>query len=177
MSNPTTPSNTGRSRGLIVVLALSLFINIGLIGFLAGRWINMTATPHMPPPSIGIGRFLRSLDEERREALKPQISAHFDSLRPNIRAGRKAHKAVRNAIAANPFAPEELEQALVQLNSNRGSGAAEQAGTFTRLVAQLSAEERIQLAKSMKRRRGHRGRSQRDQDNRTHTKRTDDNQP
>ena len=162
MSNTTTQISTWRSRGLLIALLLSLVINIGLIGFLAGRWTNSVATPHMPPPSIGMGRFLRGLDEDRRDELKPFLSAHFDSLRPNIRASRKTHQAVRAAIAAEPFAPAVLEQALFKLNSNRGAGAAEQASTLASLVDQLSSEERSQLATSLARPRGYRGRSMRE---------------
>ncbi len=147
-----------RSKGLPLALLLSLLINIGLFGFVAGRWSNAEATPHMPPPSIGMGRFLHGLDEARRGELKPYLSAHFDSLRPSIRAGRKAHRAVRAAIAAEPFAPEVLEQALHTLNSNRGAGAAEQARTLAKLVEQLSREEREKLANSLKRPQRYKGR-------------------
>lgn len=165
MSNPTEQrsswSNFLRTKGLPLALLLSLIINIGLLGFLAGRWSNTGATPHMPPPTIGMGRFLRNLDEARRNELKPYLSAHFDSLRPNIRTSRKAYRAVRAAIAAQPFTPATLEQALVTLNNNRGAGAAEQASTLTALVEQLSSQERVQLATSMQRRRGHNARSMR----------------
>jgi uncharacterized membrane protein len=171
MSNTNVETSKWRSRGLPVALLLSLVVNIGLIGFLTGRWTNPTATPHMPPPSIGMGRFLRSLDESRRDELKPYLSAHFDSLRPNIRTSRKAHKAVRAAIAAEPFAPALLEQALFKLNSNRGGGAAEQARTLTSLVNQLSGAERSQLATNLARPRGHGirgGRSRREHKYREH---------
>lgn len=161
MSNTTVETSRWRARGLPMALLLSLVVNIGLIGFLAGRWTNPAATPHMPPPSIGMGRFLRGLEESRRDELKPYLGAHFDSLRPNIRAGRKAHRAVRAAIAAEPFVPALLEQALFKLNSNRGAGAKEQAGTLTNLVNQLSHEERSQLATSLARPRRHGNRGSR----------------
>lgn len=158
MSNPTEQTSSLRSflrsKGLPLALLLSLIINIGLLGFLAGRWSNAQATPHMPPPSIGMGRFLRGLEDPRRDELKPYLSAHFDSLRPSIRASRKAHRAVRVAIAAEPFAPEVLEQALFTLNSNRDVGAVEQASTLTKLVEQLSSDERAKLATSLKRYKG-----------------------
>lgn len=162
MSNPAEQTSFLqtflRSKGLPIALLLSLIINIGLFGFLAGRWNNAQATPHMPPPSIGMGRFLHGLEETRRDELKPYLSAHFDTLRPNIRAGRKAHRAVRAAIAAEPFAPEVLEQMLFTLNSNRGAGAAEQANTLAKLVEQLSSDERAKLANSLKRSQRYKGR-------------------
>jgi len=160
MNNVTNQSK--RPNLTTVLLAVSLAINIALVGFVLGRWYG-APPPHsaatmlgpVAPPNVGLGRFILQLEPDRREALRHYLRAHFKSLRPSLRASGSAYRQVQKSLVQQPFVAADLQQALQQLASSHQQAQQMPAATFTELVTQLSLAERQQLAKFMRKPRRH----------------------
>ncbi|MEM9624326.1 MAG: periplasmic heavy metal sensor [Pseudomonadota bacterium] len=132
-----------KSKWIAVVLVVSLALNLALGGFLLGRASGMgpAADPtHMFP------RWARSLPEPRREAVRPLIREYFTSVRPNLRQLREQRRVVHQAIRAEPFDAQVLEDALAEMRGLQDEIFMVSDQSFVRFVAQLDPAERAQLA-------------------------------
>jgi uncharacterized membrane protein len=137
------------SKWLVGAFAVSLALNLALIGFVAGR-ASVAGYRHLAPdPSLGAFRMVRQLPEERRQALRPLMREHFRDLRPKLQQLQAVQTKVRDALDADPFEPAALERALgefraallaTQEHSHRG---------LVQLAANLTRDERRQLLSAM----------------------------
>ena len=139
---------------LLVLLVISFALNLTLVGFLVGQRIYqhgfaVTANPmhHMP-------RWALSLEPERRRALLPMLRQQRQDARTQMRAIRKAHKAVQQAVAAEDFDQAELATSLIELRARLGDSQRTSHDDFVNFVNALTAKERQDLAQQLRRPKG-----------------------
>ena len=137
-----------KTRWLVVALAVSLALNIAVLGFAIGTasgGIPRLARPSFDP-TAGIGRLLRFLPEERREAVVDRAARR--QVRESLRQLRAAQRDVTDALAREPFDANALNTALERF---REQFAASQMGSHAALVdisGKLTPEERALLVKT-----------------------------
>lgn len=145
------------SRYLIAALAISVAINLALLGFVLGRASNLDRPAMRVDPQLGVGRLLRDMPAERREAIEPLVKDYFRSLRPRMRQVQRAQGAIRDAILTEPFDAEAMADALGTFNTRLYESQARGHPQLVRLLAALSIEERRELVQRFRRPRERQG--------------------
>ncbi len=153
-----------RPRWLVIALAISVALNIGMIGVGIGF---ATGSPHWGrgvDPTEGLARLLRSLPEARREELRragaPAMSdgEHRRRIGASMRDLRVSQRHITAALAEEPFDPDATAAALTRF---REHFAANQAGiheAFVAILEQLTPEERARFLETMRPEKDRRGR-------------------
>ncbi len=131
------------SKWIAVVLVVSLAANLALVGFILGR---VTQPDPGFDPTRAFPRWAKTLPEHRREELRPAMRAHFNELRPRLRQMRRAHKAVREALVAQPLDPERLRQTLNERRKIQDEFFKDTDLSFVNFVLQLTPDERRAFA-------------------------------
>ena len=139
-------------RWLAVLLALSVAVNLALAGFVAGRMFSGAHGGLLHDPGLGLVRALRSLPEERREALRPMLRSELRGLGPRLRHLRGAQRDLIASAAAEPFDRQALEDALERFRNELLSSQERSHRAFAEVMAILSPEERKRVLESMRRR-------------------------
>ena len=156
----TAETAKSQTKLWLVLLLLSVALNIGLIGFLAGKISGLAPSLRGGmPPNAAIGRFVRQLDESRQRELRPLLRTHRQTLRPGAIELRKAHGALQTALATEPLNTRAIELALDSIASTSGQRSPAFNQSFIDLVKALTQAERQLLANSLQRGRGHRRRA------------------
>lgn len=143
-----------RSRWLIAGLAVSLILNLALVGFFVGRVSGPPAwTQARMDPSFGLARALRFLPEERRDALFDHEEARDirRSLSRSMRGMRQHQHAIQTALTAEPFDPDALATAFAAFRHDMDEAQTRNHGLFVRIAAGLTPEERDQLHRALAR--------------------------
>lgn len=148
------------SRGLMVLLALSMAANVAL-GFFAGR--NVAAPPSAewrgPPPDMGRGFGLRlgpdmeTLSPEAREAFRKAFDMSRDTLKNNHREARRLRSEFSRALAADPWSRAEVDAAAAALRAAEGAQQAAMTQLLIEAFEGLSAADRKALVEAMDKRR------------------------
>lgn len=145
-----------RFRWLAVALAVSLLVNLVLVGFMAGRYSAGAVRPPSFDPMLGMRGAAGILSEQRREELRPRLR-QFRAAGPSLKRLRGTQRTLSDAVTADPFEREKLESALASFRNDLLASQESSHGAFVDLVAALTPEERKRMLKSM-RERPHRGR-------------------
>ena len=142
-------SHIMKSKWVTVFLIVSICINLALAGYIVGNrtlpGMGFDATRSYP-------RWVHTLPPERREVMWPLVRQQRKNMRPAMRALRKYHHALRTAIVNKPFSREGLDETLQAIREQHGHVQSLTHDGFIEFVAQLSDEEREQLASDMARR-------------------------
>ena len=145
------------TRWLLIALGVSLALNLALAGFLAGRAAGppfLRPSPASFDPTVGLGRLLRFLPEDRRSEVLHGIARR--DIRKSLASVRQTQRALARHLSREPFD----EQALAAtLNRFRDQFAASQAASHAAFVAaagRLTPAERQRFVATM--RQGPRGR-------------------
>ena len=137
------------SKWLTIALALSVAINLALVGFLAGR-AGLRPGMAMPPdPSLGAFRVLRQIPESRRDALRPLLREQLEAVRPDLRRLRGAQADIRSALDAEPYDAQALDAALAEFRQALAASQKHSHEALERLAAHMTREERRQLLAAM----------------------------
>jgi uncharacterized membrane protein len=139
-----------KSKWIVVALVISIGLNLALAGFLAGR---RSADAVIGDPTQMFPRWVRTLPEERRDALRPQIREHIQTIRPLVRTMRAQHHQLVEAIAAEPFSIETLNSALADMRNQHSAVQTSSHTAFVAFVASLTASERTVLAADIRNKR------------------------
>ena len=150
-----------KTRWLVVALALSLALNIAVLGFYIG-----TAGGGMPrlsrtsfDPTVGIGRLLRFLPEERREAVADRDARR--QVRASLRTLRVAQRAVDDALVQEPFDANALTTALERFREQFAASQMRSHAALVDICRKLTPEERTLLATTVRSKRDARPRRDR----------------
>ena len=138
-------------RWLILGLIVSVAINLGLAGFVAGQMSRPGPVPAVLDPSLSLFRVLREMPEPRREAFRPTVREHFRSLRGDIRRMRAAQRGIDQALSTEPFDAEDLAGALGEFRSALLDGQEDNHEVLVQVARQMTSEERRMLLEAMKR--------------------------
>ena len=137
-----------KSKWLIVVLVVSIGINLALAGFLVGRHSGDAVRGD---PTSMFPRWFRTLPESRRDELRGDMINHIKAMRPKVRLMREHHNALVQAIAAEPFELNALQEVLTSMRQQNMQVQQTSHEGFAEFVAQLNRAERQQLAADMRR--------------------------
>lgn len=153
-----------RSRWLVIALAISVALNIGMIGLGIGF---ATGSPHWGrgvDPTAGLARLLRSLPEARRAELTrsgaPAISD--GELRRRIVASmrdlRASQRQIASALAEEPFDSDAVAEALASFREHYAANQAGSHEAFVAILERLTPEEKRQFLETMRPDKDRRGR-------------------
>jgi len=134
---PPVPPRRGASHGLRVALAVSLTVNLLVLGVLVGGAIGIAR--HAPRPAIAditLGTFTEALSPEDREALRRAAEAESLGLRDMHRASRDDYLALIAAVRAEPWD----EAAARRVIAAYGQRSQERLESGERLMLQRLAE-------------------------------------
>lgn len=123
-SDGADKKHTGQSggRGLTVAFALSLALNLLLVGLIAGAMARGPAGRHgMIGGDVGFGPLTAGLSREDRRALRER----YEVLRPDFRAERAAMRGDFLALAEVLSAPEWDRTAAEAILARNGTRTAE----------------------------------------------------
>jgi uncharacterized membrane protein len=151
------------STPLRVLLLGSLCLNLLLISAVGGLlWRERAPAPtesaearSLPDPR----RIARALPPERRALVRQALAPERAAFVAELRALREAHSEVRRALRAQPYEDAALVAAFAEVRERERAMAERVHAGLVRLAAELSPEERAQLADSVPQRgrgRGHR---------------------
>ncbi len=132
----------------ILALLVSLGLNLLLFGFILGR--DQFGPPPVVDPVRGQLEWLRTLPPERQAQLREGAPRHLG--RMQWRALRSRHNQFREALIAQPFDPQKLEQTLLALRTEQGALIELSHTGFVEMVSELSLQEREALAEFIARR-------------------------
>ena len=144
---------------LIASLSLNLALAAGL-GWLA--WQSNRAAPEshtrQPRAMFHSDALRRALPPERGPFVDRIVSQHRENMRDHIEQLSLARAGVREAILAEPFTRQALDDAFARLRETEGSTAQEAHTLLSDLVEQAEPDERARLARLVPERRGRRDR-------------------
>ena len=154
-----------KTRVLVIALVVSAALNLGLIGFLVGAG-SLGPRLWAPPgfsPVLNVERQMRFLPEERRQELAATVPSERRRVRAVLRDMRQAQGEIWEAVRAEPFERAALAAALERFRERFEAHQELAHATFVDIAAQLTAEERLRFAdtvRHMERRRPDRDRRQ-----------------
>ncbi len=131
-----------RSSLVLIALLISLALNLLIAGFLVGK--HRGSPGERPPMDWAV----EHLSPETQRRVRGQMRAQLSEVRPLREDMRKAHAAVRRAVAAEDYDPQALALAL---ENTRQVSERYQALIHKNLVevsTELPREERIALARA-----------------------------
>lgn len=150
---------------LRTALLLSLAVNVLLAATLAaGAWRQShrgAETGGGPMRMPGPAQIARALPEADRPVLREVLSSHRGEMRPRVVEARRARRAVRDALLAEPFDAKALDVALAEMRARDGEVIAFAQGLLAEVAGKVSPEGRAGLAKAIERARERRSRRDR----------------
>jgi uncharacterized membrane protein len=152
MSDPDAPKAPRPGRGLKIALAMSLALNLLILGLVGGAMLAIGPRGGGDDPrlrTLGLGPFALALDREDRDAVRGRIDR--EALRGDRRVLGASLMQLRGALLAEPFDRVAAAAALAQA---RGATEALQAhghGALLDQVETMSADERAALAERLDR--------------------------
>jgi uncharacterized membrane protein len=153
-----TISGSG-ARWLIGVAAVSLCVNLFLVGLMAGHMIYGPGLFRGGPdgPRRGLDAMIAGVPED----LRPMIKQKFDAAKPQFQAQRDKIRAARDKLAgagrADPFDPAAFDQAFHEFQDTMDGMGALAHQTIREILPQIPAEQRKQLVDKWAKRWGPKG--------------------
>jgi Spy/CpxP family protein refolding chaperone len=137
-----------RAKWLIGVAAVSLCVNLFLVGLMAGHKIYGPGFfGHGGPdgPRRGIEAMIAGVPED----LRPMVKEKFDAAKPQFQAQREQIRITRDKLAAaaeaDPFDPAAFDQAFHDFQQAMDGMGAIAHQTIREILPQVPAEQRKQL--------------------------------
>ena len=146
------------TRWLLIALGVSLALNLALAGFLAGRAAGpppfLRPSPASFDPTVGLGRLLRFLPEDRRSEVLGGIARH--DIRKSLASVRRTQRALARHLSREPFDEQALAATLGRFRDQFAASQAASHAAFAAAAARLTPAERQRFVATM--RQGPRGR-------------------
>lgn len=139
-----------KRRILILALAVSVFANLLLLGYIAGRETKTLAPEQSMDPSYGFPRLLRALPEDRMSELMSSIREQRRDLGGEYREVGRAQASMFRDFLAEPFDIEKLRTSSALYGDTLCKARASTDTMFLHIVEQLTHEERKVLLDSAK---------------------------
>jgi len=142
-------------RWLVVALAVSVTVNLIVLGFLAGHFYAGSKPRPMFDPALGVREHARFLSRERREELRP-VFDEFRAVAKSLRRMRGIQHRLYEAAATEPFERERLQGVLAEFRGHLLASQEVSHAAVVELMQSLTPEERKQLLERMRKRLRHR---------------------
>jgi uncharacterized membrane protein len=147
-----------RATWLIGIAAVSLCVNLFLVGSMAGHWFPRG---HDGPGGPDGPRRLEAMIAGMPEDLRPLIKDKFEAAKPQFQAQRDKIRAARDKVAAaaeaEPFDPAAFDQAFKDLQATMAGMGSIAHQTIREILPQIPAEQRKQLVEKWSKRWGPKG--------------------
>ncbi|NJM82957.1 MAG: periplasmic heavy metal sensor [Tabrizicola sp.] len=104
-----------------VLLALSLAVNLAVIGVVAGAVLKNGPRGASGPRDIGIGMLSEALSREDRRALRAEFLARAPDLKDQRQAAKAEFAALLSALRMAPLDPRQLETALTAIEKRNAT--------------------------------------------------------
>lgn len=155
MTDPAQAFETGlptprRRRWLGAALVVSLTLNVLVAGAVAGWAWRRHAEPD-PAHRFSLGALSRDGRPMERDRARDVLRSRGPAFEQARRTVETARQAVRDAVTADPFAPEALSAALADLRAAETAVSAQRHGALVDLAQGLSPERRAELAARLSR--------------------------
>lgn len=143
------------SRGLKIALAVSLVLNVFVVGAVAGA-IGMRARldPRRPPPAAMAGnplmRGAEALPEDKRDAFRARLRAEGSASRPMLIESRRARAEAARLFAEPQFDAAAATAALAKARTSELAARERMDAVVVDFAKTLSVEERRELAKGLR---------------------------
>lgn len=134
---------TGMQRKLAIALAVSVALNLFVLGFGAARMLGRADHPHGPWTGE---RMHGRGDRERGHRMFDMIGPRSGALREHVGALRQAQRAVATTLTAEPFDRAALEAALAQLRTRQSTATEASHAALCDLASKLDVAGRRELA-------------------------------
>ncbi|MYD95841.1 MAG: periplasmic heavy metal sensor [Gammaproteobacteria bacterium] len=144
-----------RTKWLVGVLIVSVVLNVAAVGFLAGFLGKGKPSGRVVDPTVGLALLMRNLPDERRQELVREGAPVLSdgelrrSIRVSMRELRNGQRTIGQAIAAEPFDPEALADALARYREHFDANQAGNHQAFVDILARLTPEERRRFLATM----------------------------
>lgn len=140
------------ARWVKVALAVSLALNLGVIGVVAGVVMGRDGGDGAPAlRTLGLGPFALALTREDRDGLRQRIERRGEPLREERRAIAQSLRAVQAALLSEPFDRAAAEAAFARSRELAASLQAAGQGALLDQIETMSVAERVQLAERLER--------------------------
>jgi uncharacterized membrane protein len=150
-----------RAKWLIGIAAVSLCVNLFLVGLMAGHRIYGPGLFGHDGPGDGPRRGLEAMIAGMPEDLRPLIKEKFEAAKPQFQAQRDKIRAARDKVTtaaeAEPFDPAAFDQAFKELQDSMAGMGAIAHQTIREILPQIPAEQRKQLVEKWSKRWGRGG--------------------
>jgi uncharacterized membrane protein len=149
---PQTPPPGGTAkpragRGIKIALAVSLALNLLVVGLVAGAVLNRPGPGDAPAiRTLGLGPFALALPREARDDIRHRIEGDLEDVRRDRAEIGQSLLALRRALLAEPF---DREAAARALGRSREAAAALQAqghGALLDTLEDMTLDERVAVA-------------------------------
>lgn len=145
------------AKWLIGVAAVSLCVNLFLVGLMAGHWIYGPGFLGRGGPD-GPRRGLEAMIAGVPEDLRPLIKQRFEAAKPQFEAQREAIQTARDKVVAaaeaEPFDPAAFDQSFKNLQAAMDGMGAIAHQTIREIMPQIPADKRKQLVERWSKRWG-----------------------
>ncbi len=144
---PGTPRGRSASgRGLRIALAISVALNLAIVGIVGGAWLKLGGGPRVPVRELGFGPFTEALTRDQRAELRRTFLRQGPALRDLRRDMREDADDILSALRAIPFAPEVFAARLGRMNERLAGRTQEGEGVLVHVVTTMSPVDRAAFA-------------------------------
>lgn len=144
--NDEVPTKARSGRGLKIALALSLALNLGVAGLVAGAWLREGGPGRGPPRDLSFGPFSQALSAEDRRALRQAIRQDLGDLRESRAAAREEFDALLAALRADPYVPAQVDAALSAVVARNTGRLVKGQELIAARIAQMAPSDRLAFA-------------------------------
>jgi uncharacterized membrane protein len=141
--------SNGRSRLINIILVCSLAINLLLVGGFIGRM--MMERPSRPVPN-NLSWMFRVLDDETRQALRPEFERHVAEMRSMRQSMRHAQKNFEAQLVSKELDSDALRKSLDALRSTSEAYQKASHEQMIALLGKLDQEDRVRMMAYLQRR-------------------------
>ena len=147
-------------KWLVTIVAISVALNLLLVGFYIGQQLLPGRTNVSIDPTLGLPRMLQGLPDERRRALLQDVDVSRREIASRHRALQKVQIDIERALAMEPFDAESLANALENFRRRFDENQEDSHRLLVQLFAQMDPDERsaVRIALSQLRARPNQGR-------------------
>lgn len=139
------PQKPKAPKALVIGLAVSIVLNLGLVGFIAGR-IHHPKGMMMAGAAMQMMKMARALPEQDRTLVRDTLKQHRDMLKNLAQNHRAGRDAVKDALTTEPFDLAKLTAALAASREQSNAARDQMEKLLIEIAPKISPEGRQKLA-------------------------------
>lgn len=145
---PTTlPAAQPPARnGLKIALAVSVALNLAVVGMIAGAWIKGGGHGRGMPHEMSFGPFSEALGPEDRSAIRRALLDHAKDFRTNSQEAKAEFQTLLLALRASPFDPAAMQSALAAIETRTAGRLALGRSLIENRIVEMSETDRLAFA-------------------------------